>query len=79
MDLFKLRDRKSDSEWEQLLLKWKKWDVLGYMRPYLAAFFPGKEQKAKEIGLIDDDAVKQADMLQNDDELKDDTDELDLI
>ena len=79
VDLFKLKEKKSEQEWEQLLLKWRKWGVLGYMRSYLAAFFPGKEQEAKQIGLISDDAAEQADSLQNDEELKDDEDELDLI
>ena len=79
VDLFKLKDRKSESEWEQLLLKWKKWGVLGYMRSYLASFFPGQEAKAKEIRLITDEIAEQTVLLQNEEERKDDEAQLDSI
>jgi len=59
-----LKQNKSDGEWQELTLKWKKWGVNDYMRSYLTAFFPGNEDKFKEIGLIkDDDKDKEVNLL----------------
>ena len=79
MDLFKLHKSLSESQWEQLLLKWKKWGVLNYMRPYLAAFFPGREAEAKDIGLIVDEMVENVNLLENIEHVQDDDAEMDLI
>ena len=70
---------KSESDWDQLLLKWTKWEVLGYMRSYLALFFPGREEEAIKIGLLKADEDEQVSLFKKDEDIKDDEDELDLI
>ena len=79
VDLFKLHQSSSETDWEQLLLKWKKWGVLNYMRSYIAAFFTGREADAKDIGLIVDDIVKDVDLMQSVEDVQDDDAEMDLI
>ena len=74
-----MHESKSQSDWEQLLLKWTKWGVLGYMRSYLALFFPGREEEAIKIGLMKPDDDEQVNLFKNDEEVKDNEDELDLI
>ena len=71
---FKLRNKLDDAQWEQKILKWKKWGLLGNtMKKYLAKFFPGKESEALSIGLITDEDYD------NSNESKDNQADLDLI
>eukprot|EP01083_Nonionella_stella_P020551 56988_1 len=81
-DLFKMQKAMDPEKWNTLVSLWRKWNILQFMPSYLAAFFPGNESAAKEIGLVSEDIVDAASLLQkeeDDDDEKDDDGDLNII
>eukprot|EP00483_Globobulimina_turgida_P010909 UN10930 len=62
-DVFRLYQKLSEDEWGDLLLKWKKFGVMGWMNSFISLYFPGHEEQAKAIGLFADDIVDEVDII----------------
>ncbi len=70
MDPVKLLFNASEDRRVQLLGKWERFGVLNYSHSYMVSYFPGQEDKAKELGFILEDNADEVDIIGKNDESK---------